>query len=144
MEEPASPDAPPLDREAGLRARTRLARAAYAVLGVMSLVVGLAGLVLPLLPGTVFLILAAACFARSSPRLEARLLAHPRLGPPIVAWRAHGVIPRRAKGAVLATMAPSFALVCLLAPPAAIVASGIATSLAAVYVLTRPSGTKPG
>lgn len=129
-----------LDHEAGQRARSRLARAAYAVLGGMCVVVGVAGLVLPLVPGTVFLILAAACFARSSPRLEAWLLAHPRLGPPIAAWRAGGAIPRRAKAFILATMALSFGLLCLVGPLVAIVASAVAMPLVALYILTRPNG----
>jgi hypothetical protein len=54
--------------------------------------------------------LAAACFARSSPRFENWLLAHPRFGPLLTEWRARGAIPRKAKFAALAGMIIGFAI----------------------------------
>jgi hypothetical protein len=69
----------------------------YRALGLVSVVLGVAGAVLPLLPTTPFLILAAYFFARSHPEWEARLLDHPQAGPAIRAWRDHGAIPLNAK-----------------------------------------------
>lgn len=95
------------------RARAQATRVVFTGLG--SACVGLAvlGVFLPLLPTTPFLLLAAACFARSSPAHYERLLAHPRFGPLIRDWRAHGTIPPRAKGLavglVIATFATSIA-----------------------------------
>jgi uncharacterized protein len=79
----------------------RMIRAAYLAAGVISLLLGGIGLFLPLLPTVPFVILAAFCFARSSPRLEARLLDHPKLGPHILAWRTRGAISRKGKRAAL-------------------------------------------
>lgn len=72
-------------------------RALWVAGGLLALGTGLVGIFLPLLPTTPFVLLAAFCFARSSPRLEAWLLAHARFGPMIRNWRDHHAIPLRAK-----------------------------------------------
>ena len=67
------------------------------ILGGLSLVLGLLGIFVPLLPTTPFLLLAAALWVRSSQRLYAWLLSHRRLGPYIRNFRENRAIPLRAK-----------------------------------------------
>jgi uncharacterized membrane protein YbaN (DUF454 family) len=59
----------------------RLTRRVYLALGFIFIALGFVGVFLPVLPTTPFLIIATACFARSSPRLENWLLSHSRFGP---------------------------------------------------------------
>jgi hypothetical protein len=89
-------------------------RLVWRVLGFVSLALGAAGAVLPLLPTVPFILLAAFCFARGHPPLEAWLLRHPRFGHHIVAWRSRGAISRRGKRAALAAFGAS-ALIGLIA-----------------------------
>lgn len=72
-------------------------RAAWVVLGLLSVAVGAIGIVVPGLPTTVFFIIAAACFARSHPRLEQWVLNLPRIGPAVRRYRAGLGMPLRAK-----------------------------------------------
>ncbi|MBK7061506.1 MAG: YbaN family protein [Rubrivivax sp.] len=72
-------------------------RWAWLLSGGVALATGVVGIFLPLLPTTPFVLLAAYCFARGSPRWEAWLLGHPRFGPMVRDWRDRHVIPLRAK-----------------------------------------------
>lgn len=118
-----------------------VSRGLWLALGLVLTTLGIVGAFLPLLPTTIFLILAAYCFGRSSPRLEAWLLNHRTFGPPLVAWRAHGAIGRKSKFAACAGMAIGFALFWFTAHstvPLAITV-GLALAASAVFVVTRPS-----
>jgi len=91
-------------------------RTLYLIAGFASLVLGAIGAVLPLLPTVPFVILAAFCFARSSPALERRLIEHRIFGPHIVRWRTRGAISRRGKRAALIAFAVSIVLALLFSP----------------------------
>jgi uncharacterized protein len=118
---------------AGVRALPRVC------LGCFFLIVGIAGVFLPLVPGTVFLILSAACFARSSPRFEAWLLGHPRFGPPVRKWRETGAIPRPVKIFAILSLALSWLiLLATEAPEGARIASLVLFATVAVFIATRP------
>jgi uncharacterized protein len=80
---------------------------------VTSLVLGIIGAFLPVLPTVPFILLAAWAAARSSPRLSNWLENHPRMGPPIRDWRRGGVVSRSAKW--MATMMMSLAAAIMLA-----------------------------
>jgi hypothetical protein len=99
--------APPTSDEAPL-VRSAAARGVLQALGGLFVGLGVAGIFLPVLPTTPFLLLAAACFVRSSPGLYARLLGDPTFGPIIRDWRAHRTIPARAKTTALALVLLTF------------------------------------
>lgn len=109
-------------------------------LGWLMVALGFIGALLPIMPTTIFLILAAACFSHSSPRFEAWLLDHRWFGPPIRRWRSSGAIPRNAKIVAIVSMAGGYVVMLLTAAPrwwiALIVAGGLVAS--AAYVATRP------
>ncbi|MEM8916190.1 MAG: YbaN family protein [Pseudomonadota bacterium] len=112
----------------------------WTALGLVSLGIGLVGIVLPILPTTVFLLLAAYCFARGSERLHTWLIEHKRFGPPIEDWRREGAISRRAKRAAVIAIIAAF-LVSVFAGFSAGVLAIQAVILAAVtwFIVTRPA-----
>ena len=114
-------------------------RRAYQALGLLALGLGILGAFLPLLPTTPFLLLAAWCFAKSNPQWEARLLAHPKYGPLILAWREHGAIPVSAKRLAVGLLV--FSAVSgwwWLQGPWRLVPTGVAVVVGS-WILTRPS-----
>jgi uncharacterized membrane protein YbaN (DUF454 family) len=80
-------------------------RAFLVVVGTVCLALAGVGLVLPILPTTPFLLVAAACYARASDRLHAWLLANRAFGPTIRDWQTSRSIPRRAKWTAIPVMA---------------------------------------
>lgn len=129
-------DPPPLQAARGAQA---LVRALWFGLGVVSVALAMLGIVLPLLPTTPFLLLAAYAFGRSSDRWRRWLLEHPTFGPPIADWRRSGAISRRAKGAAVLTMlaAVGFSLV-LQVPLWVLALQGVAFVGVCLFILTRP------
>ncbi len=119
-------------------------RRLYLSLGYASVALGLVGIALPLLPTTPFMLLALWCFLRSDPALAERLMRHPRIGPPLVAWRREGAIAPRAKRAALLVMLASYGLAVWAAGSLA-VAAGLAVVMggAALFIATRPSPRGP-
>ncbi len=82
----------------------------WSLAGLAALALGTIGIAVPLLPTVPLYILAAFCFARGNPVWEARLLAHPRYGSHLVAWRERGAVSRKGKFAATAAFAASIAL----------------------------------
>jgi uncharacterized protein len=106
--------------------------------GLLSVGVGTLGVIVPGLPTTVFFIVAAACFSRSSPRFEQWVLNLPRIGKTVRDYRAGLGMPRRAKviavGMILGVSTLSAVLAGLWPVGAAIVALGL---VGALYVTFR-------
>lgn len=116
-------------------------RAAWLLLGWACVGLGLIGALMPLMPTTIFLILAAGCFARASPRLEAKLLAHPRVGPALCAWRTDRAIPLRGKVGACAGIAVGLALFAIGAHPSRPLSLlvGVLLFVCALWIVTRPA-----
>ena len=115
-------------------------RSFWIALGLTSLALSVLGALLPLLPTTPFLLLAAFALARSSPALPQRLLQHPLFGRAIRDWNERRAISRKGKlASVLAmgtSLGASFVLelgVSLIAVQAAVMAG------VAAFILTRSS-----
>jgi len=85
-------------------------------LGSLSLVLGVIGIFLPLLPTTPFLLLSAACFLRSSDRFYSWLVSHPVLSKYILAYLDGSGIPRKAKYYTLLTMWLTMSVSALIVP----------------------------
>ncbi|SOD40948.1 YbaN family protein [Nitrosovibrio sp. Nv4] len=95
---------------------SRVVRSLYLAAGFAALILAVAGIVLPVLPTTPFVLLAAACFARSSKHFHDMLLANRLAGPIIREWVEHRSIPRRVKRWVYLLLALSFGSSILMMP----------------------------
>lgn len=115
-------------------------RTGFQFLAYTSLALGAAGVVLPLLPTTPFVLLAAFFASKGSPAFARWLDQHPRYGPLIADWRSNRVVPARAKWLACVMMTLSWVTLWALGvSPMVLVVSGIAMTCSASYLLTRPS-----
>lgn len=97
-------------------ASSRGARWAYLAAGHTFVALGVIGAFLPVMPTTIFLILAASCYAKASPKLYRRLLDHPTVGPTLRDWRDHRAMKARTKGIAIGTIVVTFAATVLVLP----------------------------
>ena len=118
---------------------TSISAAGYRVVTATALAAAALGVALPLVPTTPFLLLAAWSASRHSPELEAKLLAHPRVGPHLHAWRNERALSLRAKRLALAALAVSL-VVTLTLSVGVLVKVLVCTLLVSVgaYLATRP------
>ncbi|MFI8481214.1 YbaN family protein [Pseudomonas sp. NPDC078700] len=98
------------------QSRNPAVRYALLAIGWLSVALGVIGIFLPVLPTTPFLLLAAACFMRSSERFYDWLVNHPKLGPWIRDYLEGEGIPRKAKIYSISLMWLSIGLSCYLVP----------------------------
>jgi uncharacterized membrane protein YbaN (DUF454 family) len=123
----------------------RALRAAYLAAGFGFLGLAALGVALPVLPATPFVLLAAACFARSSDRFYHWLLEHRRFGRVVREWRQYRSIPFRVKLFAIAMMATTLSVSIIFFVPnpwlqAALAIFGV---LLAVWLYRVPSRDRP-
>ena len=118
-------------------------RLVWAGLGGVAMVLAVVGTALPIVPTVPFLLAAAFCFARSSPRLHRWLLTHPRFGGPIRAWQTHRAISAPVKRLAVASMAAGLVLGAVVLPLGLWAVQTLVIGAAAAFVLSRPSPPAP-
>lgn len=116
----------------------------YAWAGWFFFVLGIIGIVVPLLPTTIFWIIAAWLWLRGAPHRLAHILEHPQLGPPVRDFLEDGVVSRRGKFAALIGISISYVIWQLLTSPGLEMSLGLAAmlSLVLVWLFMRPENTQ--
>ncbi|MBQ4862156.1 YbaN family protein [Pseudoalteromonas sp. MMG013] len=108
--------------------------------GIVFVALGFIGIVLPVMPTTIFFILALACFTRSSPRFANWLLNHPKFGYSLQQWQKYQVVPPKGKWGAGIGMSLGFLILLLNQPPVWVLVIVAVTELAVLaYILRKPS-----
>ena len=119
--------------------RSAFTRSLWMLAGWTSLILGLIGIVVPLLPTTPFILLAAFCFQKGSDRLHRWLIEHPRFGPLIADWRQRGAIPLKAKRNAIIALVAVLSISFLVGFGLHIIAiQAVVLTIVAIFILTRP------
>ncbi|MEA3251843.1 MAG: YbaN family protein [Pseudomonadota bacterium] len=114
-------------------------RLAYLCLAYGCVGLGAAGIVLPLLPTTPFLLVAAWAAPKGSARLDEWLHRHPYFGPPLRAWREQRAVPKRAKWLACLLLLVSWLILLSTSDSAKVpLITGLLFSCVAIFLVTRP------
>lgn len=118
-------------------------RVLWVILGFTSVGVGSVAIAIPGLPTTVFFVFAAWCFARSSPRLEAWLLALPGVGQLVSDYRAGLGMPQRAKVAAVISITVACGVSATVVDKAWVAVAIVSTGLFGIYWVLARVPTRP-
>ncbi len=119
--------------------RLSVMRLVWLLLGVSSVVLGVVGAVLPLLPTVPFMLLAAYCFARSSNRAHNWLVNHRVFGTAIADWQRSGAISLAAKYAATVSVVVVYAISILMdLRPSLLIIQGITLAAVILFIWSRP------
>lgn len=124
-----------VDQRGGLTSRLF-----WLIVGLTALLAAMLGVIVPLLPTTPFVLVAAFAFMRSSQRLHDWLVNHPLFGTLIDNWHLHKAIARPAKIAAIISMVAVFLISAgLNAPGWVLLLQAVILGAAGWYVVSRPS-----
>lgn len=120
---------------------TGMTRYSWLALGWLCVGLGIAGAFLPLLPTTVFMLIAAWAFSRSSPRWHQWLRNHQRFGHLVRGWEDHHAMPKRAKRIAWLTLGVSYLLTASLLGPLSLgaIIGGVCIAAVALYIAYIPA-----
>jgi uncharacterized membrane protein YbaN (DUF454 family) len=112
----------------------------WLTVGFVAMFAAVIGVVVPLVPTTPFVLLAAFAFMRSSERLHNWLINHPLFGVLIRDWQQHKAIGRRAKISAVISMVAVFLISAVLdAPGWVLLLQAVILGVIGWYVVSRPS-----
>ncbi len=118
--------------------RNAVVRYALLTVGWLAVALGVVGIFLPVLPTTPFMLLAAACFVRSSERFYVWLVEHPRLGPWFRDYLEGNGIPLKGKAYTILTMWVSIGISCWLVPLVWVrIAMLLSAALVTLYIVKQ-------
>lgn len=123
---------------ASLPVRSPVVRRLYLWAGWANVGLAAIGAILPVMPTVIFLIIAAACFARSNPKLEAKLITHPVFGEHILAWRERRAITKKGKWAATLGMLCGAAFGIAFLPSPWKWAGSVVAAIFIPWIWTRP------
>jgi uncharacterized membrane protein YbaN (DUF454 family) len=123
-----------------IRFKNKVIKALVLFVGGLSVVLGVIGIFLPVMPTTPFLLLAAACFMRTSPKFYNWLVGHPRLGKYLVYYLEGKGIPLKAKVYTITTMGISMGVTCYFVPVTAVrILLPLVGVLVTLYIVRQPT-----
>lgn len=111
----------------------------WKVLGFLSLGMAYVGLITPGIPYSCFVVFAAYCFAKGSPKMHAWLYNHKIFGPFLTNWGEKRVFPQKMKYFMLAMMTTSLIIMSFTVPVKGVVYTGIFMCIVAVWAWRFPS-----
>ena len=120
--------------------KNRLARFLVFSLGILSLLLGFIGIFLPLLPTTPFVLLAAWCFLKTSPKTHKWIQNHKWMGPPLKKWEEQRAISPTSKWIAITAITASLAIMWYKNMPFSvqITATTFLVSVS-LFIITRPT-----
>ena len=122
------------------RVKNKALRVLLIIVGWLSVLLGVMGIFLPVLPTTPFLLLAAACFVRTSPKFYQWLVEHPKLGKYIVYYLEGKGIPLKAKVYTIVLMMMTMGMTAYFVPVTAVrILLPLVGVLVALYIVRQPT-----
>ena len=113
-------------------------RRLFLVLGFVNLGLAYLGMITPGLPFSIFIVMSAYCFAKSSPKMHAWIYGHPKFGPFLKNWTEKRVFPRKMKYLMIVTMTSTALFLFFTAPIKATIYSSMFMFLVAVWAWRYP------